>query len=115
MKNDNNSILKTQVYQSIDYNHLLEMTIFAAQTRMEQLLVDAVRYNDMQINIDHRSNCIKFGSSLAEASREDLPEGPHLQAMPSEAVRLQLVNVVNCVEETIEMINPPHIQVYIYI
>jgi len=101
----------SQVYQSIDYNHLLEMTIFTTQAHLEQLLVDAVRYNDMQITIDHRSNCIKFGSSLAEAAREDLPEGPHLQAMPSEAVRLQLVNVFNCLEDTIDMIAPPPIQV----
>jgi hypothetical protein len=99
------------VYQSIDYDHLLSMTIFATQMRVEQLLVDAVRFNDMQINIDHRTNCVKFGSSLAEASREDTAEGSQLQAMPSEGVRLQLVNIMNLVDETIEMIAPPHIQV----
>lgn len=87
------------------------MTVFADQTRVEQLLVDAVRYSDMQINIDHRTNCIKFGSSLAEASREDTPEGPQLQSMPSEAVRLQLVNVVDHIDETIDMIAPVHVQV----
>jgi len=87
------------------------MTVFADQTRVEQLLVDAVRFNDMQINIDHRVNCVKFGTSLAEASREDVPEGLQLQSMPSEAVRLQLVNIMNIVDEAVEMIAPPHIQV----
>ncbi|ODM99048.1 Eukaryotic translation initiation factor 3 subunit A [Orchesella cincta] len=66
----------SQVYQTIDYDHLMNMTVFSNQIQLEQILVDAVRYTDMQITVDHRSNCIKFGASLAEASREDLPEGP---------------------------------------
>ncbi|ODN03159.1 Eukaryotic translation initiation factor 3 subunit A, partial [Orchesella cincta] len=96
----------SQVYQTIDYAHLMSMTVFSNQTQLEQILVDAVRYNDMQITVDHRSNCVKFGSSLAEASREDLPEGPHLQIMPSETVRLQLVNVMDCLQDTVDMISP---------
>jgi len=89
----------------------MQMTIFSNQTQLEQILVDAVRYNDMQITIDHRSSCIKFGSSLAEASREDLPEGPHLQIMPSETVRLQLVNVMDCLQDTVDMISPVQLSV----
>jgi len=111
MSNNRLSGFMLQVYQSIDYDRLLEMTVFADKFHLEQLLVDAVRYNDMQINIDHRSNSISFGASLAEASREDLPEGPHLQDMPSEGVRLQLVNVANCLQQALDMINPPHIKV----
>lgn len=85
--------------------------MFGDKSRLEQLLVDAVRFNDMQIMIDHTSNCVRFGDSLAEASREDLPEGPQLQEMPSETVRLQLVNIFNFLEETVEMIDPAEIQV----
>ncbi|ODM87097.1 Eukaryotic translation initiation factor 3 subunit A, partial [Orchesella cincta] len=96
----------SQVYQTIDYDHLMNMTVFSNQIQLEQILVDAVRYTDMQITVDHRSNCIKFGASLAEASREDLPEGPHLQIMPSETVRLQLVNIMDCLQDTVEMISP---------
>ncbi|ODM87118.1 Eukaryotic translation initiation factor 3 subunit A, partial [Orchesella cincta] len=95
------------VYQTIDYDdHLMNMTVFSNQIQLEQILVDAVRYTDMQITVDHRSNCIKFGASLAEASREDLPEGPHLQIMPSETIRLQLVNIMDCLQDTVEMISP---------
>ncbi|CAL8085723.1 unnamed protein product [Orchesella dallaii] len=96
----------SQVYQTIDYDHLMNMTFFSNQAQLEQLLVDAVRYNDMQITVDHRSNCVKFGLSLAEASREDIPEGPNLQVMPSEAVCLQLVNVMDYLQETVDMISP---------
>ncbi|ODM86855.1 Eukaryotic translation initiation factor 3 subunit A, partial [Orchesella cincta] len=79
----------SQVYQTIDYDHLMNMTVFSNQIQLEQILVDAVRYTDMQITVDHRSNCIK----------------PHLQIMPSETVRLQLVNIMDCLQDTVEMIS----------
>jgi len=104
-------LIHPQVYQSIDYQHFLGLTVFAEQLRLEQLIVDMVRYSDMQITIDHRENCIRFGSGLTESSYDENLEEIQLQEMPSESVRLQLVNVFNCLEEAINLINPDRVSV----
>jgi len=54
---------------------MLELAKFADAFRLERLLVDCVRHNDMQIRVDHRAKCIKFGIDLSEAQREDKQEG----------------------------------------
>ena len=38
------------------------------------------------MRIDHRTGSVHFGTDLSEAQRTDLPEGPHIQSMPSEQV-----------------------------
>ncbi|KAK9890721.1 hypothetical protein WA026_012069 [Henosepilachna vigintioctopunctata] len=73
---------------------------------MERLLVDCVRYNDMQVRIDHGKNCVHFGIDLSESQREDKPEGPTLQVMPSEQIRNQLVNMSIVLHKAIGVINP---------
>ncbi len=82
-----------QIYSTIELNRLLQLAPFATAFDLERIVVNAVRHNDMQIRIDHRSRCLHFGSELFEAQREDLPEGPTLQAMPSEQIRTHLISM----------------------
>lgn len=96
----------SQVYQTIQLARLLELAKFTTDFHLERLLVDCVRYNDMQIRIDHRNCCIHFGVDLSEAQREDHPDGPILQAMPSEQIRCQLVNMAKVLHRSISVINP---------
>lgn len=42
-----------QVYQTIEFDRLIELAKFSSPFHMERLLVNCVRYNDMQIRIDH--------------------------------------------------------------
>lgn len=95
-----------QVYQSIEFTRLLELAIFTDAFYLEKLLVDCVRHNDMQIRIDHRKRCIHFGTDLSESQREDHPDGPVLQSMPSEQIRSQLVNMSTVLHRAIAAINP---------
>lgn len=60
----------------------------------------------MQIRIDHGKKCIHFGVDLSEAQREDHPDGPVLQAMPSEQIRCQLVNMATVLHRASNIINP---------
>lgn len=85
---------------------LLQIAKFATPFHLERLLVDCVRHNDMQIRIDHGKKCIHFGMDLSESQREDKPEGPTLQVMPSEQVRNQLVNMSTVLNQAIQVINP---------
>ncbi|KAF7994771.1 hypothetical protein HCN44_004243 [Aphidius gifuensis] len=96
----------SQVYQIIHFSRLLELAKFTDAFHLERLLVDCVRYNDMQIRIDHGKRCINFGVDLSEAQREDHPDGPVLQAMPSEQIRCQLVNMATVLHRAINVINP---------
>ncbi|XP_057654907.1 eukaryotic translation initiation factor 3 subunit A [Diorhabda carinulata] len=95
-----------QVYQTIEFARLLQIAKFTTPFHLERLLVDCVRHNDMQIRIDHGKNCIHFGMDLSESQREDKPEGPTLQVMPSEQVRNQLVNMSTVLNQAIQVINP---------
>lgn len=95
-----------QVYQTIQFSRLLQIAKFTTSFHLERLLVDCVRHNDMQIRIDHGKQCIHFGMDLSESQREDVPEGPTLQVMPSEQVRNQLVNMSSVLHQAINVINP---------
>uniref|UniRef100_A0A182SUY1 Eukaryotic translation initiation factor 3 subunit A n=1 Tax=Anopheles maculatus TaxID=74869 RepID=A0A182SUY1_9DIPT len=96
----------SQVYQTIEFPRLLELAKFADYHHLERILVDCVRHNDMQITIDHRNGCVHFGTDLSESQREDHPDGPTLQSMPSEQIRSQLVNMSVVLHRAIATINP---------
>jgi translation initiation factor 3 subunit A len=68
-----------QLYSTIRFERLVQLAPFASPFDLERIVVNAVRHTDMQIRIDHRNNCLHFGTELFEAQREDLPEGPTLQ------------------------------------
>ncbi|XP_017771246.1 PREDICTED: eukaryotic translation initiation factor 3 subunit A, partial [Nicrophorus vespilloides] len=95
-----------QVYQTIEFKRLISLAKFTTAFHMERLLVDCVRHNDMQIRIDHGKDCVHFGMDLSESQREDKPEGPTLQSMPSEQIRNQLVNMATVLHQSIAVINP---------
>lgn len=96
----------SQVYQSIEFTRILALAQFTNTFCLERILVDCVRHNDMQIRIDHQEQCIHFGSDLSESQREDNPDGPTLQSMPSEQIRSQLVNMSIVLHRAIAAINP---------
>ncbi|XP_058811858.1 eukaryotic translation initiation factor 3 subunit A isoform X2 [Topomyia yanbarensis] len=96
----------SQVYQSIEFSRFLALAKFANSFYLERILVDCVRHNDMQITIDHRNHSVHFGTDLSESQREDHPDGPTLQSMPSEQVRSQLVNMSVVLHRAIATINP---------
>lgn len=95
-----------QLYQSITFKRLLELSVFVTGFHLERILVDLVRHNDLQIRVDHRSECVHFGADLSESQREDLPEGPMLQSLPSETIRCQLVQMGSALQACLDLIVP---------
>merc|ERR1712096_270927 len=95
-----------QVYQSVSMKRLLSLSKFSTHHHMEKLIVECARNNDMQVRIDHRTGAINFGTDLSEAQRTDLPEGPHIQSMPSEQVRTQLMSMMSVLDKTLATIHP---------
>ncbi|XP_071532638.1 eukaryotic translation initiation factor 3 subunit A [Panulirus ornatus] len=95
-----------QLYQSITFKRLLKLSLFVDAFHLERILVDLVRHNDLQIRVDHRSECVHFGADLSESQREDLPEGPMLQSLPSETIRCQLVQMGSALQACLDLIVP---------
>merc|ERR1712223_2311619 len=48
---------------------------------------------------------------LAESQKAEVAEGPHVQAMPSEQVRTQLINMFNVMGKSLDTINPDRLQI----
>ena len=65
----------------------------------------------LQVRIDHRNKCLTFGTDLLVAQKEDVPEGPYIQSMPSEQIRNQLTNIAETLHKAINVITPKQNQV----
>lgn len=100
----------SQVYQTIEYNRLSELCPFADSIYLETMVVEASRRNDLQVRIDHRKNSLNFGTELCVSQTEEVIEGPHLQSMPSEQVRLQLVNTYSTLLKARSLIEPENLE-----
>jgi len=101
----------SQVYQSICFNKLLSLAPFTNNFELERVIVDCVRHNDMQIRVDHRTRTVHFGSNMTEAQSVSEVEGPHLQDMPSEQVRTQLMLMLEVLDKSIKTINPDKMKI----
>lgn len=100
----------SQVYQTIEYDRLSELCPFADSIYLETMVVEASRRNDLQVRIDHRKNSLNFGTELCVSQTEEVIEGPHLQSMPSEQVRLQLVNTYSTLLKARSLIEPENLE-----
>jgi len=100
-----------QVYQTLTIKRLLELATFTTHHHMERLIVECARNNDMQVRLDHRTGSVRFGTDLSESQRTDLPEGPHVQPMPSEQIRTQLMRMMVSLDGAINTIHPDRNQV----
>jgi len=90
---------------------LLDLAPFATSFELERVIVDCVRHNDMQIRVDHRSRTVHFGTELAEAQSISETEGPHLQDMPSEQIRTQLMLMLEVMDKSLKTIHPDKMKI----
>ena len=101
----------SQVYQSMQFSRLLELAPFTDAFSLESVIVGSVRHNDMQIRLDHRTQTVHFGTDLAEAQSRDVAEGPHLQDMPSEQIRTQLMRMLEVLDKSLKTIHPDKVKI----
>merc|ERR1711872_1091006 len=91
-----------QVYQTLTISRLLELAHFTDHHHLERLIVECARNNDMQVRIDHRTRSVHFGTDLAESQKAEVQEGTHIQAMPSEQVRTQLMSMMSVLNKSLD-------------
>ena len=99
----------TQVYSSMQMSRLLELCPYVDPVTLESIVVNSARRNDIQIRIDHRKQCLNFGS-LVMAQSDEVIEGPFLQSMPSSQMRQQLVNVFSVLQKARTIIDKEKIK-----
>ncbi|XP_073238688.1 eukaryotic translation initiation factor 3 subunit A-like isoform X4 [Porites lutea] len=100
----------SQVYQTVEFKRLLSLVPFATEFQLERAIVDVALANELQVRIDHRSKAVSFGLDLHVAHKEEVPEGPYLQSMPSERLRNQLTLMSSALHKAINKIKPEAIK-----
>jgi len=99
----------SQVYETLSFTKLLKWIPFMNNYQLERIIVNCVKQCDMQININHQTKAISFGSVLMVALKEEVAEGPFIQAMPSEILRSQLSSLSEGIQSTNQMIRSEEI------
>jgi len=95
-----------QVYQQIKFSRFASLVPFASEHRLEGVIVDAAKTLELQVRIDHRTKSLSFGTDLGVSQKEDIPEGPYIQSMPSEQIRNQVINIAQALNQAMEIIGP---------
>ncbi|CAH1784638.1 unnamed protein product [Owenia fusiformis] len=96
----------SQVYQTIEFSRLAALAPFVSEFQLEKVIVHEIKNLELQVRIDHQSRSLSFGTDLAVSQKEDAPEGPSIQAMPSEQIRSQLTNMASALQKAINVIKP---------
>ena len=99
----------SQVYTTIEISRFIELAPLVGPFHLEKLIVDAAKNNDVQVHINHQTKSLQFGNEVFIAQREDIPEGPNIQSMPSEQIRNQLITMSNSLLKSVEIINKDEI------
>ena len=63
-------------------------------------------YFILQVRIDHKTHSLSFGTDLGVSQKEDIPEGPYIQSMPSETIRNQVINIAQALNQAMAIIGP---------
>ncbi|CAG5135673.1 unnamed protein product [Candidula unifasciata] len=95
-----------QVYLQIKFSRFASLVPFASENRLEGVIVDAAKALELQVRIDHRTLSLSFGTDLGVSQKEDIPEGPYIQSMPSEQIRNQVINIAQALNQAVEIIGP---------
>ncbi len=61
----NDGVQVSQVYQTMKISNLTNMISFFDFSVVEKLAVDAVKYNFVQVKVDHLKGVVSFGSQVS--------------------------------------------------
>ncbi|ESO12017.1 hypothetical protein HELRODRAFT_63527 [Helobdella robusta] len=98
----------SQVYQTVSFSHLFFLMPFGDTFALEKCVVEAAKHLNLQVKINHKDNSVSFGTDY-DLSHDDVVEGPHLQSMPSELMRNQLINMAKVLDQTMAVIEPKYV------
>ena len=90
----------SQVYQTIELKRFMSLAPPMDSHRMERIIVNAARNNDVQVHIEHKSQALSFGSDLKLSAGRSVignndggSKANVIQKMPNEQIRNQLISM----------------------
>jgi translation initiation factor 3 subunit A len=94
-----------QIYTTIEIQRFIQLApVQMDPFQLEKLIVDAAKQLDLQVRINHQTKSLQFGNDLYVAQKDELPEGPNIQSMPSELFRNQLITMTEQLQQAHELI-----------
>lgn len=81
-----------EVYQTIEFTHLLKLLPFCTAFQLERAIIDASRNGQIQVRIDHSNGALRFGTDLNASPlyvEDEFFEPQRLQPLPSEKISQQ--------------------------
>ncbi len=100
----------SQVYQTIELKRFISLAPPMDPHRLEKIIVNAARNNDVQVHIEHKSQALTFGTDLnvstARSAGSDIGSKANvIQKMPNEQIRTQLVAISRALYSCMDIIN----------
>jgi translation initiation factor 3 subunit A len=100
----------SQVYQTIELKRFISLAPPMDQHRLEKIIVNAGRNNDVQVHVEHKLQALTFGTDLnvSTARLNGIDSGSQaniIQKMPNEQIRNQLILISRALYSSMEIIN----------
>ncbi|CAF0756314.1 unnamed protein product [Didymodactylos carnosus] len=110
----------SQVYQTIELKRFISLAPPIDKFRLEKIIVDSARNNDVQVRINHKLQSLSFGTDLTASTTSssslrghqqqqlDLAQvesGPNVQKMPNEQIRNQLIAISRALHWAKELVD----------
>jgi translation initiation factor 3 subunit A len=97
----------SQVYQTIELKRFINLAPPIDQHRLEKIIVNAAKNNDVQVHIEHKLQALKFGTDLSVSTGQVNVDSKSniIQKMPNEQIRNQLISISRALYSCMEIIN----------
>ncbi|CAF4576843.1 unnamed protein product [Rotaria sp. Silwood1] len=100
----------SQVYQTIELKRFIDLAPPMDKHRLEKIIVNAAKNNDVQVRIEHKSKALTFGTDLSVSNGQSTTSETGLktniiQKMPNEQIRNQLLSISRALYASMEIIN----------
>jgi translation initiation factor 3 subunit A len=100
----------SQVYRTIELKRFMDLAPAIDRHRLEKIIVNASKNNDVQVRIEHKANALTFGTDLNLSSGQSMEQQMAsktnvLQKMPNEQIRNQLMLISRALYSSMEIIN----------
>ncbi|CAF1204948.1 unnamed protein product [Adineta steineri] len=101
----------SQVYQTIELKRFIDLAPSIDKHRLEKIIVNAAKNNDVQVRIEHKLKALTFGTDLNLSSNgqtiesQSAPKTNVIQKMPNEQIRNQLISISRALYSSMEIIS----------
>jgi len=78
---------------------------------IEKFIINGCKKGELTIRINHENHSLTFGNDPFISSKGSISEGPRLQSLPSEQMRMQLARLAKRLQTVILLINPETVDI----